>query len=229
MQAISLETIGTEQAAAMALGAERERLRLADALHDTAMQDLVLARILVDLAVEERSIDKLSRVQMLLDGALAQMRSLLCNPCPPVLSQDGLLPALKGLADELGQRWQLAHRCRLAGKVVALPEPCSDLLFRGAREFINNVGRHARARSFDMTLAFADHSVALTVCDDGIGITCPHQPAAQESLKGGYGLLSLRARVEPLGGQVVVQSGAKGGTAAVLYIPLSEDVRAAER
>ncbi len=216
----------TGQAAAMALGAERERRRLADALHDTAIQDLVLARILIDRAVQEGSIDTLSRVQSLLDSSMAQLRSLLCNLCSPVQSQDGLVPALKGLADELCQRWQLAHCCRLTGQVIPLPEPCSELLFYGAREFINNVGRHARARSFDVTLAFADDSVGLTVCDDGIGITCPLQPAAQEPLKGGYGLFSLRARVEPLGGKVVVRSGAAGGTVAILSIPLPPRRRA---
>lgn len=212
--------LDAEQATAMALGAERERKRIANALHATTVQELVLARILVDLAIVDASVDQLDRVRALLDSTLEQLRSLSCELHCPVLKQQGLFAAVEWLADALGERWRLAHRCRLLGVPTELPEWATELVFHAAHEFITNAGRHAESNRVDITLGYMDDGVSLSICDDGVGIDGGQACRVDDPLQGGFGLFSLRSRVEPVGGRLVLKPGEEGvGTAALLWLP----------
>lgn len=213
-----------DQGAAMALAAERERRRLADELHDTTIQQLVLARILLDLASEGGPADHLERVKSLLDDSLSQLRLLTLQLNPPALLQAGLFAAIEWLSEQLGSRWRLAYRCRVAGEApAALPDALTETLFQGARELMTNVGRHARARTCDVLLAFDDDSVALTVGDDGIGIGPKRTAGRGNGVDGGYGLFSLRSRVEQLGGKLSLGKSGSGGTRASLRLPVRRE------
>jgi two-component system NarL family sensor kinase len=211
-----------DQGAAMALAADRERRRLADELHDTTIQQLVLARILLDLASGGESADRLERVKSLLDDSLAQLRSLVSELSPAVLHQAGLVAAIEWLSEQLSARWGLAYRCRVAGEPALLPDVFAETLFRSARELMTNVGRHARARTCDVLLAFDDGSVTLTVCDDGIGIGPKRTARRGNGVDGGYGLFSVCSRVEQLGGEWSLGPRDGRGTQASLRLPIPE-------
>lgn len=209
--------------AEMEQAVERERRRLADALHDTTVQQLVLARILVDLASEEEpgSAGRLDQVRSLLDDSLAQLRSLVWELTPGTLRQAGLVPAIDSLCEQLGARWHLRYRCHVTGEI---PPPLSDALaealFLAARELMNNAGRHARASTCEVLLAFGDDSVLLTVIDDGIGINPKPKSGGSGGLCSGYGLHSLYARGKELGGELHLARRTAGGTEAHLRLPL---------
>lgn len=74
---------------------------------------------------------------------------------------------------------------------------------RGAQSTLANVIQHARAHHVDVELAFLPNAVVLSVTDDGVGF----DQGAE-----GFGLASLRGRLEELGGRLVVESGAGRGT-----------------
>jgi two-component system NarL family sensor kinase len=207
---------------AIALALERERRRVADELHDTAIQQLVLARILIDRTGEDGAADELDRVRQLLDDALEQLRSLVLGLTPAVLYRDGLCPAIEWLCKQLGMRWRLDCGCRVAGDPVTLPNAITETLFQGARELMTNVGRHAQARTCEVVLRYGDDRVELTVRDDGIGIEPRRAAGADHGDDGGFGLLSLRARIEELGGELQLHRVREGGTRAVLRLPLPE-------
>ena len=215
-------TRAKDSGAAIALAIERERRRLADELHDTAIQQLVLARILLDGAREEGGADALARVGRLLDDALEQLRSLVLGLTPAVLYRDGLCPAIEWLCEQLGTRFGVNYSCRVVGDPVALQNAMTETLFQGARELMTNVGRHAHARTCEVVLRFGDDHVELSVRDDGIGIDPRRAAGWGHGKGGGFGLLSLRARSEDLGGELRIGAGKGGGTRAVLWLPLTE-------
>jgi signal transduction histidine kinase len=201
----------------MALAEERERRRLADQLHDTAIQQLVLARILLDRIPEAP--ETLDRVKGLLDGALAQLRSLIFEISPPVLYQGGLGEALAWLADQLGARWAVRFRFRVEGVAVPLPEDIKVTLFQGARELMTNVGRHSGARHCEVVLSFGPDYLDLTVRDDGVGIGGRLGGAIAPQGGGGFGLFSLGSRIELIGGTLDLVRIQEGGTRAAVRIP----------
>ena len=123
------EPLIREHHAEMEQAVERERRRLADALHDTTVQQLVLARILLDLASEDEpgSAGRLEQVRSWLDDSLAQVRSLVWALTPGILREAGLVPALDSLCEHLGARWHLRYRCHVTGEIPpALSDAESD-------------------------------------------------------------------------------------------------------
>jgi len=207
---------------AIAWALERERRRVADELHDTAIQQLVLARILIDRTREAGAADELDRVTQLLDDSLEQLRSLVLGLTPAVLCRNGLCPAIEWLCAQLGTRWRLDCGCRVVGDPAPLPNAITETLFQGARELMTNVGRHARAGTCEVVVRFSDDHVELTVRDDGIGIDPRRTGRGSPGGNGGFGLFSLRARSKELGGELRLGAGKGGGTRAVLRLPLTQ-------
>jgi two-component system NarL family sensor kinase len=205
----------------------RERRRLADALHDTTIQELVLARILVDRAVEETPApaDYLEELRCVLDDAMAQLRTLVWELAPRIPHQTAeLVAAIEELCERLGARWRLPYRCQVTGAVpTVLLDALAETLLLAARELMTNAGRHAGATGCDLMLAFDGDTVVLTVCDDGIGIDGKQNARRSSGGDHGYGLLSLRSRTEQMGGELSLASRSGGGTEVNLRLPLSAD------
>lgn len=166
----------------------------ADELHDTGIQQLVLARILIDRARANKSNADLDRIRGLLDDVLEQLRTLILGLTPAVLQRLGLCAAMEWL-EQPRLRWRLAYRWRVPGERRGLADALADFLFQGARELITNVARHARARTCDVAVTFGEDSVELTVIDDGIGIDPEGAAGRVAGLDGGGTLATLRLPV----------------------------------
>jgi signal transduction histidine kinase len=209
----------------MALAEERERRRLADELHDTTIQQLVLAQILLagGPGGAQASEDRDNRLRELLDCSVRQLRTLVFELSPPVLYQGGLFPALEWLAGEMTTRWPVRFECSLSGQRVDLPDALRVMLFNGARELMTNVGKHARATRADVHLAFEPGWLTLRVSDNGVGAAAASASGASvngSGGEGGFGLFSLRSRVELLGGGLDLQSTPGKGTEVSLRVPV---------
>jgi len=83
------------------------------------------------------------------------------------------------------------------------------------REAITNVLRHAQARHCRIALAQADGQVCLRIEDDGRG--------SEAGTREGFGLTSMRARIEALGGRLDRDGGdGRGvGTRLAISLPLT--------
>jgi signal transduction histidine kinase len=89
------------------------------------------------------------------------------------------------------------------------------------QELLVNVAKHARARTVDITLDRGDDILRLEVADDGIGTTPPRAPRTGRSPQG-FGLFSIRERIEHLGGSFTIYSQPGKGTRAQLRVPLRQ-------
>ena len=83
--------------------------------------------------------------------------------------------------------------------------------------------KHAGARRATLTLSYMDVLVVLDVLDDGTGFDADAPMAevgAQDS--GGFGLRSMRERVEGLGGRFLIDSSPGSGTSLTVTLPIRE-------
>lgn len=198
---------------------EGEARRIAHEIHDSAGQVLVpvhmeLQRLAKSTPAEAATI--VSRASALLDEAHAHLRRFAHELRPTILDDLGLIPALRALGDGVAARAGIA--VRVEGSTEGrLPAPVEVALYRTVQEALTNTVKHARAARADVHVARRDNEIRCTVTDDGVGFPAPdHRTGGR-----GLGLIGLRERIAPLGGNVRWGSAPRAGGAVVtVTIPL---------
>jgi signal transduction histidine kinase len=209
----------------LSLAEERERRSLAQDLHDDLGQVLAIVKHkLTALHGRERSSGlkgELKTIEDLVDRANKSMRTLAFQLSPPVLHTLGLIPALEWLTEEMERVYGLKVRLSDDGAPKPLDEPSRTTLFRAARELLINVAKHAGARMAEVTSLRSDSSLTLAVHDDGGGFD--YQKALDTAPGSrGLGLVSMRERIEFIGGEMHIDSRPNEGTTITLIAPLSD-------
>ncbi len=206
---------------------ERERIRLAQVLHDDLQQILVGAKfglsslntVCRDCPQDEARIEEQTlAVQRLLDRAIETSRSLSHELSPSVLHQEGLVPALSWLSDIMRSRYGLQVDIEVSGTALNCGETLRMLLFRIAQELLFNVVKHADVHEARLHMAMKQQHVRLEVQDHGCGFD--YEEYAQKSSTPGLGLLSIEERVAILGGQVDIDSRIDEGTLVRVTVPM---------
>jgi len=197
-----------------------ERERLAADLHDSVGQDLVCLglgltrlRSLVPLFPEIEAVA--ADMSEALDHAYAEIRTLSFLLQPPWLEERGtFVAALRDLALGFGRRAGLRVAVELADAPPDLGRARELTLFRIVQEALVNVHRHAQADAIEVALTRRGDQVVLRVRDNGRGML-----AREGVVTHGAGLVSMRARLGKLGGDLRVLSG-QDGTTLIALVPV---------
>jgi two-component system NarL family sensor kinase len=202
--------------AQQALDAEaRERRRLAEELHDHAIQNLLLARQEIpDIArgvpgAEQRARDAL-------DATSGQLRQEVFSMHPLGLESAGLGAVLRDLADDA------ARRGSFIATVTVEPEAehggPRDLVVSAARELLSNAAKHARATHVAVHVTRTVDAMELAVEDDGVGIA----PGRLEEAvgRGHIGVAAMIERIRAVDGRVEVHTTPGEGTTVRITVPL---------
>lgn len=213
-------------ASELGLAEERERRRIAVEIHDNISQALAMAKMRLEVACRksrEHPVSKdLCDLADIVGDVLEQTRSLTFELSPPVLYELGFEPAIEWLAERAHKQYHLPVAVDLPREPVGLPQDTAVMLFQAARELLVNVVKHARARQVIVRLRRAEGNVHLTVEDDGRGFVAPPPTGTDgDHPLGGFGLFSIRARLEHLGGGLHVESQAERGSRVTLTVPLT--------
>lgn len=206
---------------------EREKKRLAGDLHDSPMQKLALAQMQIGAAAGARDAESDALYESglsLLRDALQELRLLQFELSPPLLYQQGLASALHWLAGHAGQRWGVPVRFETTGQLAPISPELAIILFQFARELVVNVVKHASASHASIGLTNADGQIHLRVQDDGVGMRAAGPVPEANGAYSGYGLFSIRERLNLLGGTLQVEAGASG-TCVEVRVPLDREFR----
>lgn len=194
---------------------ERERTRLANALHDSPVQNLIAARLDLRRAHRTGEPESFLRLQEALDRTIRELREEIFALHPHVLDHVGLKAALE----------QVAHRAagdsgvRVAVEIDAeVDSPAREVLFALGRELLGNAAKHAAAMHIRLSLIRRAGSVELEVSDDGCGIA--EGRMRQALLEGHVGLAAVKERVAALGGRLALDSGPGQGTTVTVMLPV---------
>ena len=206
----------------LSLAEERERRRIALALHDQVVQNLALGKLKLDQAIKKGLIPRDAAVvdlQVILDGSMRDLRNLSTDLSHPLLYEVGLKAAI----ESLGERLAGEHGFRLVisgDEALSLREDVRVTLFQMARECIIIIVKHARPSTATVLITMKEGSVCLEVLDDGVGYDLP---ACQE----GFGLAYIRQRVVFLGGTMKIYTAPGMGTSVVIELPANDCTKGA--
>lgn len=213
--------------AELGLAEERERKHLAALLHDNIVQDLGLAKIKVGAlrrgSWPPQQMAELNELTELLSSTIRASRGLLFEISPPVLYDFGITAALEWLLERVAADDGLAFELNLAEAMNDLPTDTQVMLFQIVRELVSNVRKHARAHRIMLGCTAGGGWLELRIEDDGAGFSPPARLVPSD--KGGFGLVSIRDRVELLGGRFVLEAAPGEGTRVTLMIPRFAAVR----
>jgi PAS domain S-box-containing protein len=201
---------------------DREQARIGQDLHDGLCQQLIGMGFTANsleqaLSREQRPEAAIARkLYALLDESITESR-LVCRGLYPIrLSTQGLLPALEDLAATAHERYHIRCVCEADRRPLDCGLTTATHLYRIAQEAVNNAVKHSGARNVTIRLTGANGGLALSVKDDGKGMS---RPAAPNSGSGsGMGLHIMEYRAHLLGGVLQLESG-PGGTEVRCRLP----------
>jgi signal transduction histidine kinase len=193
--------------------AEHERRRIVRDLHDGAQQRLIAVALSMQQAREAaHRIDPQAPFAHRVDdaitellGAVDDLRRLARGIHPAILTEEGLLPAVAGLA----RRSPVPVRVDIEVS-ERLPPAIEATAYFIVAEALTNVSRHADAESAVIRIARKNGHLDVEVRDDGTG-------GADGSR--GSGLTGMADRLDAVSGSLVVESPVGGGTRLKAVIP----------
>ncbi|HEY3342544.1 MAG TPA: PAS domain S-box protein [Anaerolineae bacterium] len=190
---------------AQTLAKLQERQRLAQELHDAVNQSLFSAGLIAEVLPRlweqnpedgRRALEDLRRLTR---GALAEMRGLLAELRPAVLTGTELGDLLRQLGNALTGRTNVPVKVRVVGQ-GSLPPDVQVAFYRLCQEALSNVTKHSMASQVQIHLQYAPNAVELHIQDDGRGF----DPGATSS--GHSGLSMMRERAEAIGAMLSIVS-----------------------
>ena len=193
---------------------QEERRRLANELHDGAVQALSGVALLLDAGLNSIAEGRSSEAREIIGRALerhratiGQLRSLSFNLEPVVLRDQGFAPAVRALTDQIA----LAHHVRTDVDVDAadgLTEKTQAALYQIIREALNQAVRRGPPQNLTVTIRETDEGgLETSIADDAPG------ERRRSSLE------ELAERARTLNGVLTVHPGETGGTTIRVVLP----------
>lgn len=208
--------------AELALTEERERRLLAQDLHDGLGQILAILKIKLTSIKESERRGKLKKslqeIEALIDQSNKSVRTLMMQLSPPVLQALGLVPALEWLAEEMDRNYGLAVHIESHGPSISLGEPARTTIFRAVRELLINVSKHAGCDKAEVSCEQDENRMIINVTDHGEGFS--YDPSAFPRVGDmGFGLISIKDRIEFIGGDMNIDTQPGCGTTVSIIFP----------
>ena len=154
-----------------------------------------------------------------MDRVIQETRSLTFEVSCPLLYRVGLEAAIDALCEELEDEHGLRITFEDDGEPKDLADDTKALLYRGVRELLVNVIKHAGASSVQISARRVGEGIRLIVQDDGSGFDAP-QVLQGAQVDRGFGLFNLKERLDFVGGSLEIDSAPERGTRVVLHAPL---------
>ena len=205
---------------------EEERKKLTRELHDHVGQMLTALRMEIGRADRARGpadtklAQPLTEAKRLLDTILRSVRDLVMGLRPSMLDDFGLQPALEWHVRDFRRRFAMPVELSLSGDLDTLPDQYRTCVYRIVQEALTNCARHAQARQVEVSVAFAQNTLDLSVADDGVGID-PRRAR-------GMGLLGIEERVRELHGSFRVRPRQPHGTELQVTLPVTTPMEEAK-
>ena len=209
---------------------DRERKRLATAIHDNFSQLLAVSLIRLDAIAQKKDIGEVwntvKDVKDQLNEALIAARTLTEDLRPPLLGhEDDLKAALTWVAGKM-HRHGLFVSLRDHGEPKVVEEDVLIITYQAVQELLWNVIKHAGTTEASVCIDRSGEHAEIVVEDHGKGFE-PSRLRKPENQ--GFGLLSIQERLGLIGGRLEMTSAPRSGTRARITVPLRSSAMASAK
>lgn len=209
---------------------EDERRRLSRELHDSLGQSLGAIKYSLERVslMQENAAhgDPKAEIASTIEhvsNLIREARSMAMGLRPPMLDDMGVVSAIKWLCDTFSSSFSdTEYRIELAVSNEQIPTQIATPIYRIVQEAMNNVVKHASAKSVFVSLKIEDDAVHLEIFDDGVGFDNSPNDTGQFRQLGKIGRLGMRERAINSNGFLSVRSEPGKGTHVCAVWPLAD-------
>ncbi len=204
---------------------EIERSRIARDLHDHLAQDLYYINIRLKTFFKSLNLpppEYDGQVKVLMDALqeiLKNVRKMVFNIHPTGMDTLGLVNMLNSLCLNVSKLSGLTVDFKTAGMDHLKTDfDLNSAVYRLLQEALNNIQKHAEARTVLVRLVFSHPDIIMRIEDDGKGFN-GNRYLENAVQKGCMGIWSMRERVGLFNGKMMIDSQPQKGTRIVIEIP----------
>ena len=204
---------------------DRERKRMAEILHDDLQQIIAGAKFHVSLLRNRLKYDTslqtiAAQIDQMLKDAIEKSRGLSHELSPAVLHHSDFAETLGWLGQQMQAKHGLVVSVHASGPAHLQSEAIKSFLYKAAQELLFNVVKHARVNEARIRFRWRGPYVCLSISDRGRGF----DPRGLREAAG-FGLLSIRERIELLGGRMKIKSAPGQGSTFFIVVPDGQEGR----
>ena len=207
---------------AMINGQEKERKQIAEDLHDNLGSVLATLKLHFDnlkINKDQKKINQeelFNKTENLIDEAYLKVRSIAHAKNAGVIANQGLLLAVKMMADKISSANKINIQVIDFGLNKRLENSLELTIFRIIQELTTNVLKHADAKNLTINISQFKENLNIILEDDGKGFE-----VKKVIFKDGIGLSSIKTRIKHLKGTFEIDATIGKGTSILLNIPIA--------
>jgi PAS domain S-box-containing protein len=204
---------------------EAERRRVARDLHDSVNQILASVKFRLESLTERLAASDpaaggdAGKAKLHLERAMQEVRRISRNLRPSELDDLGLVPAVRSLCREFGERTNVTVDLAVSRLPQSMPNEVELHLYRMIQEALNNIEKHSRATRVELELQHRRARLKASIRDNGRGFD-PAATHPRRRQRPGMGLADMRERAAFVGGTCSLRSSPDAGTEILIEMPL---------
>jgi|GEM_PF-4548455 len=202
----------------LAIIGERERVKLAEHIHDSILQELIALKKLIELYQLSGDADKLISLNEQINRQINLIRDICFDLNPPFFNNQGLIESLQHLVQKYEKMCSITFYFDY-NKDIANSQISKDIMlhfYRIFNELLLNAKKHSYAKVVYISIKKQQSKLVLLYEDDGIGMNL------DEIQKNNFGLYNIKERVRSLNGELNWSSNPNGGMTIKVIIDSME-------
>lgn len=202
---------------------EETFLKISREIHDNISLGLTLAKLQLNTFLsnkEDKTVNLHTTVE-LISKSLIEMNDLSKSLDGEQMLMFGLTEAIESEVGVIASTGIYSMEYELTGEVVFLDPEIELILLRITQESLNNILKHARARTIVVELIFEEELLRMKISDDGRGFDIDGAKA-RRGIRSMSGLKNLENRVKSIEGKLEMFSIHGVGTTINIKLPIDE-------
>ena len=155
----------------------------------------------------------------MLDDIIENVQTLTFELSSHLLFTEGIEAAVRELCEQVLLKNNMNFEFMSIGNPLKINENERIILYQAIRELLYNIVKHANAKNVEITYSYNQNIISVVIEDDGKGFS-KSVLNWQPSNKGGFGLFSIKERIDHLGGDMDLESEINQGTRITIHVPL---------